>query len=87
MLFRSKQWPDWLETTKFIYNNKIHLATKVSSFKTNYSQDPQLGFKGRKKRKFEAAEQFVKRIKKIQKEAKAVLGKAQKKIKKYADRK
>jgi len=85
--YRQEQWPDWLGTARFVYNNKIHLATKVSSFKTNYSQDPQLGFKGRKKRKFEAAEQFVKRIKKIQKEAKAILGKVQKKIKKYMDRK
>ena len=85
--YRQEQWPDWLGTAGFVYNNKIHLATKVSSFKTNYSQDPQLGFKGRKKRKFEAAEQFVKRIKKIQKEAKAILGKVQKKIKKYMDRK
>ena len=46
-----------------------------------------MGFEKRKKGKFEAAEKFAERIKKIQKEAKAVLGKAQKKIKKYADRK
>jgi len=37
---RQKQWPDWLETAKFAYNNKIHLATKVSPFKANYGQDP-----------------------------------------------
>jgi len=73
---RQEQWPDWLETTKFIYNNKIHLATKVSLFKANYGQDPQMGFEGRRKRKFEAAEKFVEKIKKIQKEAKAALGKA-----------
>jgi len=46
-----------------------------------------MGFEERRKKKFEVAEKFAKRIKKIQKEAKAVLGKAQKKIKKYIDRK
>ena len=46
-----------------------------------------MGFEERRKKKFEVAEKFAKRIKKIQKEAKAVLGKAQKKIKKHIDRK
>jgi len=85
--YRQEQWPDWLGTAGFIYNNKIHLATKVSSFKTNYGQDPQMGFEGRRKGKSEAAEKFVERMKKIQKKAKAALGKVQEEIKKYADRK
>ena len=41
----------------------------------------------RKKRKYEEAEKFVVKIKEIQKEAKTALGKAQEKMKKYADRK
>ena len=41
----------------------------------NYSQDPRMGFKGRRKEKFEAAGKFVEKIKKIQKEAKTALGK------------
>jgi len=62
---RQEQWPDWLETTEFAYNNKIHSATKISPFKANYSQDPQMEFEGRRKRKFEAAGKFAERIKKI----------------------
>ena len=46
-----------------------------------------MGFKGRKKVKYERAEKFVKKMKEIQKEAKAVLEKAQEEIKKYIDRK
>jgi len=46
-----------------------------------------MGFKVRKKGKYEGAEKFVTKIKKIQDKAKAVLGKAQEKMKKYADRK
>ena len=46
-----------------------------------------MGFKGRKKRKYEGAEKFVEKIKEIQEEAKAVLSKAQEEIRKYADRK
>jgi len=62
---RQEQWPDRLETAEFAYNNKIHLATKVSPFKANYGQDPQMGFEGRRKGKFETMEKFVERIKKI----------------------
>jgi len=46
-----------------------------------------MGFEGRRKGKFETVEKFMKRMKKIQKEAKAVLEKAQEEIKKYANQK
>jgi len=71
---------------EFVYNNKIHAVTKVLPFKANYSQDPRIGLKGRRKRKYEAAGKFIERIKKIQEEAKAALGKAQEKMKKFANR-
>jgi len=45
-----------------------------------------MGFEGRKKEKYAGAEKFVEKMKEIQKEAKAALGKAQEDIKKYADR-
>jgi len=35
--YRQEQWPDWLETVEFAYNNKIHAAAKISLFKANYS--------------------------------------------------
>jgi len=83
---RQEQWPDWLGTAEFAYNNKIHIATKILPFKANYGQDPRMGFEGRRKGKYEAAGKFVERMKKIQEEAKAVLGKAQEEIKKFANR-
>jgi len=61
---------------EFVYNNKIHTATKILPFKANYGQNPRMGFEGRRKGKYETAEKFVERMKKIQEEAKAVLGKA-----------
>ena len=73
--YQQEQWPDWLGTTKFTYNNKIYLVTKISPFKTNYGQNPRMEFKGRKKEKYKAAEKFAKRIKKIQKKTKAMLKK------------
>jgi len=70
--YKQEQWPDWLGTAEFVYNNKIYKATKISPFKVNYSQDPRIGFEERRKGKYEVAEKFMERIKKIQKEAKAV---------------
>jgi len=83
---RQEQWPDWLGIAKFMYNNKIYVATKTSPFKANYGQDPRMGFEGRRKGKYKAAGKFVEKMKKIQEEAKAALGKAQEKMKRFRDR-
>jgi len=73
---RQEQWPDWLETAEFAYNNKAHSSTKTSPFKANYGQDPRMEFEIRKKEKYEGAEKFVAKMKEIQKEAKVALRKA-----------
>jgi len=46
-----------------------------------------MGFERRKKGKYAGAEKFIKKMKEIQEEAKAALGKAQADMKKYANRK
>ena len=74
---RQEQWPDWLGITEFAYNNKVHSSTKTSPFKANYRQDPRTGFEIRKKGKYEGAEKFVTKMKKIQEKAKVALRKAQ----------
>jgi len=84
---RQEQWPNWLGTAEFAYNNKTHSSTKVLPFKANYGQDPRMGFEMRRKGKYEGTEKFIMKIKKIQEEAKVALGKAQEEMKKYADRK
>ena len=84
---RQEQWPDWLGMAEFTYNNKAHSSTKVSPFKANYRQDPRMGFEMRRKGKYKGAEKFMTKIKEIQEEAKAVLGKAQEEMKKYINRK
>jgi len=84
---RQEQWPEWLGMAEFVYNNKAHSSTRMTPFKANYRQDPRMGFEGRKKGKYAGAEKFIKKMKEIQEEAKATLGKAQADMKKYADRK
>ena len=74
-------------TAEFVYNNKVYAATKTSLFKANYSHDPKMGFEGRRKGKYKAVEKVVERMRKIQEEVKAALGKAQEEIKKFANRK
>jgi len=85
--YRQEQWPEWLGMAKFAYNNKIHLSTQMSPLKANYGQDPRMGFEGRKKRKYEGAEKFIEKMKEIQEEVKAVLGKAQEEMKRHIDKK
>jgi len=85
--YRQEQWPDWLGMAEFAYNNKVYSSTKTLPFKANYGQNPRIGFEIRKKGKYKGAEKFATKMKEIQEEAKAVLGKAQEEMKKYIDRK
>jgi len=83
---RQDHWPEWLATAEFAYNNKAYTGTRVSPFKANSDQNPRMGFKLRKKRKFKGAEKFAKRIKEVQEEAKVALGKVQEDMRRYADK-
>ena len=58
----------------------------MSLFRENSGRDPRMGFEMRKKRKYKGAEEFMKRMKEVQKEAQAALKKAQREMKKYADK-
>jgi len=46
-----------------------------------------MGFKGRREKRFKAAGEFAERMRQVQEEVKAVLGKTQEEMRKYADRK
>ena len=83
---RQEQWPEWLGTAEFAYNNKVNTSTKVSPFRANSGRDPRMGFELRKKGKNERAEAFAKRMKEVQEEAQAALKRSQEETKKYADR-
>ena len=85
--YKQGQWPDQLGIAEFAYNNKVYSSTKTLLFKVNYGQNSKIEFKVRKKRKYKGARKFVTKMKKIQEEVKAALGKAQKEMKKYVDRK
>ena len=84
---RQEQWPEWLGMAEFAYNKKKHTATQILPFEANYSLSPRMGLKGRRGKRFEAAEEFAERMKQVQEEVKAALGKAQEKMKKYTDKK
>jgi len=76
-----------LGTAEFAYNNKAYSSTQMTPFKANYGQNPRMGFKERKKGKYEGVKKFIKKMKEIQKEARAALGKVQDEMKKYVDKK
>ena len=83
---RQKDWPEWLAAAEFVVNNKIHTATRVSPFMANYGKELRMGGDIRRKGKVESVTVFVKRMKKVHKEAEAALRKTQEEIKRYADR-
>ena len=84
---RQEQWSEWLGTAEFAYNNKKHTATQILPFEANYGLSPRMGFEGRRGKRFEAAEEFAERMKQVQEEVKAALGKVQEEMRKYTDRK
>ena len=83
---RQKNWPEWLVSAEFAVNNKVHSATKMSSFIVNYGRELRMGGDIRKKGKVEKVTEFIKRMKKVQEEAEAALKKIQDDIKRQTDR-
>ena len=83
---RQNNWAEWLAMVEFAFNNKVHTATKTSPFQVNYRKELRMGFDIRKKKKNEKAEKFVKEMKERYEEARAVLVKLQKEMKRQADR-
>ena len=82
---RQKNWLEWLASAEFVVNNKVHIATKVSPFMANYRRELRMGGDIRKRGKVERVIEFVERMKKVHKEAGAVLKKAQENMKRQAD--
>jgi len=83
---QQKDWPEWLVSAEFAVNNKVHTATKVSSFMANYGKEMRMGGDIRKKGKVESATEFVERMKKVHEEVGVALKKTQEEMKRYADR-
>ena len=67
-------------------NNKAYSTTKVSPFRANYSRELRIEVDLRRKGKMEKTMKFVERMRKVQKEAEAVLVRAQEEIKRQANR-
>ena len=79
--YKQKNWPEWLALTEFVVNNKVHLATRIFLFITNYSKKLKIGVNIRKKEKVEKVMKFVVRMKRVQEEVGVVLRNAQKEMK------
>ena len=67
-------------------NNKVHITTKILAFRANYRRELRMGDDIRKKGKVKKATEFVKRMKQVLEEAEAALKKAQKNMKRQADK-
>jgi len=83
---RQKDWLEWLASAEFAVNNKVHTATKVSSFMANYGRELRMEGDIRKREKVEKAMEFVKRMKKVHEEVGAALKKTQEDMKRQVNR-
>ena len=83
---RQNNQSEWLATTEFAFNNKVHTAMKSSLFKINYGKELRMSFDIRKKRKNEKAEEFMKKMKNRHEKVTAALVKSQKEMKRQIDR-
>ena len=83
---KQNNWAEWLAIAEFAFNNKVHTVMKMSLFQVNYGREPRMGFDVRKKEKNKKVEEFIKEMKERHEEARAALVKAQKEIKRQADR-
>ena len=63
--YKQRDWLEWLVTTEFAVNNKIHTATKVSPFIANYGRELQMRVNIRKKGKVENVTEFAERMKRV----------------------
>jgi len=75
-----------LASAEFAVNNKVHTATKVLPFMANYGRELRMGDDIRRRGKVEKVMEFVERMKKVHKDAGAVLKKVQEDMKRQADR-
>ena len=78
-------WTQWLPLAEFSYNDKIQTSTGYSPFYLNYRQHPQKSTEPRWEVETEAADVFVRRMKKIREEAVAALEKVVSDMKKFYD--
>src|SRR3954467_4407394 len=80
-------WAEWLSIAKFSYNDKIHSSTKQSPFFVNHGQHPRKGVNISKFVKNDSAEDFMKRMEKVQEETANALETAAVDMKKFYDQK
>ena len=76
---RQKNWSEQLALAEFAINNKIYSVTKISPFIASYGRKLRIEVDIWKKKKLKKITEFIERMKKIQKEAGAVLKKYRRK--------
>jgi hypothetical protein len=82
---RQIDWAEWLPLAEFAYNNRIHSSTQRTPFEVDSGQHPRMGIEPHRTTKLEAAEEFVKRIKKIREEAQSALQRAAEDMARFHD--
>ena len=63
--YKQRDWLKRLVIAEFVINNKVHTATKILSFITNYRRELEIGTDIRRKGKVEKTTEFAKRMKKV----------------------
>lgn len=82
---RQDDWPEWLSSAEFSYNNRIQASTSHSPFIINNGRNPRIGVEPLRDSRMDSVDAFVKRMQSARREAEAALHKAADDMARYYD--
>jgi hypothetical protein len=85
--YHQSDWHEWLPLAEFVYNDRVHSATKVTPFYADNGRHPYKGTAPKTESKNPTAQEFADNMKQIRDEVGAALKKANEVMKKYYDKK
>lgn len=85
--YHQSDWHEWLPTAKFAHNDHIHLSTKTTPFMADMGHHPNKGTAPKLPLNNPSAQEFANNMKKVCKEVRSALKKANEDMTKYYNKK
>lgn len=85
--YHQNDWHEWIPTAEFVYNDRVHSATKVTPFFADMGRHPYKGTAPAMPSNNETAQDFADQMVKIRDEVSSALSRSKEDMKKFYDRK